>query len=226
MSTRLKSSLHDTRLSPPVLRARLAAGPDGHQHLLAPAVGLFRGALAPGELALPDQPIGVLEILGVAHHVLAPAGAGGLVLGEDTRVLAPTRVPVGFDDLLLALDPDATAAAAAAASSSAAVAGAATATGATVFCAPTSGRFYGRAGPGKPVFVSVGAILEHGQTVGLIEVMKTFSRVLYGGDRLPVPARVLRLLVADETDISQGDPLLEVEPLEASGDQNTKPHPA
>lgn len=224
MPTRLKSSLHDTRLSPPVLRARLAAGPDGHQHLLAPAVGLFRGALAPGELALPDQPIGVLEILNIAHHVLAPAGADDLVLGHDTRVIAPSRVPVGFDDLLLALDPAATAGAAA--SSSAAATGAITATGATVFCAPTSGRFYGRAGPGKPVFVSVGAVLEHGQTVGLIEVMKTFSRVLYGGDRLPVPARVLRLLVADETDISQGDPLLEVEPLEASGDPNTKPHPA
>jgi acetyl-CoA carboxylase biotin carboxyl carrier protein len=214
----VKNVALDARLSPPVLRARLAAGPDGRQRLLAPAVGLFRGAPDPGAIVGPDQPIGALEILGVVHHVLAPAGAGGLVIAAEgaTRGLAPARRPVGFDDLLLTLDPSATRGEFA--QGAAGPAAAVSASGAAVLRAPTSGRFYVRSGPGKPAFVSVGAVLEQGQTVGLIEVMKTFSRVLYGGDELPSRARVVRLCQTDESDVAQGDPLIEVEPADAAGD--------
>ncbi|MCY0988491.1 hypothetical protein OV203_15270 [Nannocystis sp. ILAH1] len=222
----VKNFVLDARLTPPVLRARLAAGPDGRQRLLAPGVGMFRGAPDPGMLVGPDQPIGALEILGVVHHVLAPVGAGGLVVApEDApRSSAPARRAVGFDDLLLVLDPSATRSESAA-NQSGPAAGPGISGGA-VLRAPTSGRFYVRSGPGKPAFVSVGAVLEPGQTVGLIEVMKTFSRVLYGGDALPSRARVVRICQADESDVAQGDPLLEVEPVDAADDQNTKPHPA
>jgi acetyl-CoA carboxylase biotin carboxyl carrier protein len=220
----VKNFVLDARLTPPVLRARLAAGPDGRQRLLAPGVGMFRGAPDPGMLVGPDQPIGALEILGVVHHVLAPAGASGLVVAADEapRGLAPARRPVGFDDLLLTLDPSATRSESAA--NQAGPAAGAGVSGAAVLRAPTSGRFYVRSGPGKPAFVSVGAVLEPGQTVGLIEVMKTFSRVLYGGDPLPARARVVRVCQADESDVAQGDPLLEVESADAAGDPNTKPH--
>ncbi|WAS93777.1 acetyl-CoA carboxylase biotin carboxyl carrier protein [Nannocystis punicea] len=222
----VKNFVLDARLTPPVLRARLAAGPDGRQRLLAPGVGMFRGAPDPGMLVGPEQPIGALEILGVVHHVLAPAGAGGLVVApeEAPRGPAPARRPVGFDDLLLTLDPSATRSESAA-NATGPVAGAG-ASGAAVLRAPTSGRFYVRSGPGKPAFVKAGDVLEAGQTVGLIEVMKTFSRVLYGGDTLPSRARVVRVCQADESDVAQGDPLLEVEPADAAVDQNTKPHPA
>jgi len=49
--------------------------------------------------------------------------------------------------------------------------------------------------------------------VGLIEVMKTFTHVPYhatGG--LPARARVVRWIVGESADVSEGDPLLEVEP--------------
>lgn len=222
----VKNFALDARLTPPVLRARLAAGPDGRQRLLAPGVGMFRSAPNPGALVGPDQAIGALEILGVVHHVLAPAGAGGLVVGPDEAPRAPAaaRRPVGFDDLLLTLDPSATRGDSAV--SQGGPAASATVSGAAVLRAPTSGRFYVRSGPGKPVFVGVGAVIEAGQTVGLIEVMKTFSRVLYGGDALPSRARVVRICQTDESDVAQGDPLIEVEPADAAGDQNTKPHPA
>lgn len=207
----LKNVALDARLSPPVLRARLVAGPDGHQRLLAPAVGLYRGARDPGTVVAPDQAIGALEILGVVHHLLAPAGAAGLVVADDTD-RARARRPVGFDDLLLTLDPSATPAELA--NTQAGPAGGITAQGAAVLRAPTSGRFYARPGPGKPPFVTEGAILERGQTVGLIEVMKTFSRVLYSGDDLPPRGRVVRICQNDESDVTQGDALLEVEPVE------------
>lgn len=213
----IKSVLQDSRVSPPVLRARLARGEDGALRLLSPAVGMYRGAPDPGALVLPDKPIGALEVLGVVHHVLAPAGAAGLVVSPPGPA---ARRPVAFDDLLLTLDPEAAHHGAGQASGPGATASAAQ-TGAAVFRAPTSGRFYGRPGPGKPAFVSVGAVIEHGQTIGMIEVMKTFSRVLYGGD-LPARARVRAILLADESDVAAGDALLE---LEALGDETAKPHP-
>lgn len=216
----IKSVLQDSRVSPPVLRARLARGEDGALRLLSPAVGMYRGAPDPGALVLPDKPIGALEVLGVVHHVLAPAGAAGLVTSLPGASTAARR-PVAFDDLLLTLDPEAAHAGAGQTSGPGASASAAQA-GAAVFRAPTSGRFYGRPGPGKPAFVSVGAVIEHGQTIGMIEVMKTFSRVLYGGDALPARARVRAILLADESDVAAGDALLE---LEALGDETAKPHP-
>jgi acetyl-CoA carboxylase biotin carboxyl carrier protein len=80
-----------------------------------------------------------------------------------------------------------------------------------VFRAPTSGRFYGRAAPDKPPFVVPGAQVTHGATICLIEVMKTFSRVTYGGSGLPDSARVVRVLVAEGADVNAGEPLLELE---------------
>lgn len=207
----LTLTTQDSRLSPPVLRARLAAGEEGRLCVRAPAVGLYRGAPAPGTLVAPGASIGALEILGVVHHLLVPDEPAGLVVGEAVRGIARARRPVAFDELLFELDPTATAVVGTNPGSRAGAADPAAAGGASVFRAPTSGRFYSRPGPGKPPFVSVGAVIEPGQTVGLIEVMKTFSRIHYGGDGLPPRARLVRILVADESDIAQGDPLLEVE---------------
>lgn len=205
----IKNVLEDSRLSPPTLRARVVQDEDGKLRLLSPAVGLYRGAPDPGALVLPERSIGLLEILGDAHHVLAPEGASGVVVADPGPGRA--RRPVAFDELLLTLDPEATTASRALQST----ADTAAATGgAAVFRAPTSGRFYCRPGPGKPAFVKVGDVVELGQPVGLIEVMKTFSRLHYGGTGLPARARIRALLRADESDVSAGEPLLEVEPVD------------
>jgi len=79
---------------------------------------------------------------------------------------------------------------------------------ALVFRAPTSGRFYGRPSPDKPAFVTAGAELATGTTVCLLEVMKTFHRVVYGGADLPPRVKVREVLVADGADVNAGDPLL------------------
>lgn len=202
----------DSRLHPPTLRARLVRLPDGKLRLEAPTVGLYRGAPRPGALVGPDQPIGQLEILGVLHHLLAPAEAAGLVLPPDRPATTPARRPVGHGDLLVLLDPDAVTAAAALGP------GASphnhSDAGALVFRAPTAGRFYTRPGPGKPPLIEPGTRVVHGQAVGLIEVMKTFSRLHYGGEGLPAPARVRAIIVKDEEDVAAGDALFELEPAE------------
>jgi acetyl-CoA carboxylase biotin carboxyl carrier protein len=59
----------------------------------------------------------------------------------------------------------------------------------------------------------VGDEIATGQTVALLEVMKTFNRLAYGGDGLPERARVKAVLVRDEADVEAGAPILELEPL-------------
>ena len=198
----------DSRLHPPTLRARLVRLADGKLRLEAPTVGLYRDPPRTGSLVAPDQPIGQLEILGVLHHLLAPAEAAGLVLPPETRD-NPRRRPVEYGSLLVLLDPEAVTAGA--------VQGPAighrgrAGTDAMVFRAPTAGRWYTRPGPGKPPLIEVGTLLEHGQAVGLIEVMKTFSRLHYGGEGLPTRARVRVIVVKDEEDVAAGDTLFELD---------------
>lgn len=204
----------DSRLHPPTLLARLVTLADGKLRLESPTVGLYREAPRPGTLVTPDAAIGQLEILGVLHHLLAPAGAAGVVLppAPGTPFAGLARRPVGHGDLLVALDPEAATAIAGVASSVAT----ASATGKLVFRAPTAGRWYTRPGPGKPALIEVGTEVRTGQAVGLIEVMKTFSRLHYnggerGGEGLPPLARIKAILIKDEEDVAAGDALFEVE---------------
>jgi acetyl-CoA carboxylase biotin carboxyl carrier protein len=79
------------------------------------------------------------------------------------------------------------------------------------FRSPSSGRFYLRPAPDKPLFVEVGAAIVRGQTIGLLEVMKTFNRIVFGGDGMPDQATVRRVIPADGADVSAGDALLELD---------------
>ncbi|MEX1363092.1 MAG: biotin/lipoyl-containing protein [Nannocystaceae bacterium] len=203
----MKRAHLDGRLFTPELTATVRRE-GGHVELLCPAVGRLREAPAAGSLVTPGAVIGQLEILGVQHRLRAPAEAMGIVLEREGPQVA--RRAVQWRDVLLRLDPEASPHHAAGPD---AVAGAsADATAGLVFASPLSGRYYARPGPDQPAFVSVGDIIETGRTVALLEVMKTFNRVTYGGDGLPARARVLAIGPADEDDVDEGDLLLRVEP--------------
>src|SRR5262249_1913313 len=45
---------------------------------------------------------------------------------------------------------------------------------------PIMGMFYAQPEPGAPPFVTLGAVVDEGTTVGLVEVMKTFNAVSAG----------------------------------------------
>ena len=199
----------DSRAQRQALTARLVALSDGRVALHAPAVGLWRGRPPAGALIRPGAPIGHLEVLGVLHELLAPPGAQGLVAaaaqGEEGAL---ARLPVAWGDRLLLLEPHVAADALARADE---VASRAPGHG-QVLRAPSSGRFYRRPAPDKPAFVAVGDLVHDGQVIGLLEVMKTFTRIHYGGADLPAPARVTALLAEDEADVAVGDPLIAVEP--------------
>ena len=72
--------------------------------------------------------------------------------------------------------------------------------------APIPGTFYRRPAPDQPVFASEGAAVAAGDTVGLIEVMKTFT---------PVTAEEAGTIVAfhveNEDAVMAGQPLYDIE---------------
>jgi acetyl-CoA carboxylase biotin carboxyl carrier protein len=175
--------------------------------LRAPSPGTFVPSIREGNLVAPGGAIGELVVLGRTATLIVPRGADAT--GIALR-LPPATHPVGYGDVLVALDPSLTLAHGAAHAPGAPGAPAATVEG-MVFCAPTSGRFYGRPAPDKPPFVTEGAQLAAGTTICLLEVMKTFHRVHYGGPGLPEIARVRRVLVAEGADVNAGDPLLALE---------------
>jgi acetyl-CoA carboxylase biotin carboxyl carrier protein len=168
---------------------------------------MFVPWIAPGDLVTPGSDLGELVVLGRASILVVPRS--GAVTGIALR-LPPAVHPVGYGDVLVELDPSLQRATGASPASSTAAAASDAAPG-LVFHAPTSGRFYVRPAPDKPPFVTEGTRLTAGTTVCMLEVMKTFHRVTYGGPGLPETARVRRVLIADGADVNAGDPLLALE---------------
>jgi acetyl-CoA carboxylase biotin carboxyl carrier protein len=178
----------------------------GRVRLLSPEVGFFTEALSHGAEVAPGDRAGSLLSLGRAFELRVPAGAAGVITSAPPDRV---RAPVGCGDVLYELAP----ASAAKSKGPRGDTSEATRGGALVLRSPQAGRFYHRPSPSDPTFVAVGATIEDGQPVGMIEVMKTFSHVPYrAGGGLPKRAKVARMLAADGADVKPGEPLLEVEP--------------
>ena len=180
------------------LVATIDRGRASRTALASPSPGVFRPAVRAHAWLAGGDVVGTLEVLGRRVALVVPRGIAGEV------ELDPTTRAVGYGDTLALVDAAARTAAAAANAfvpNPIEIAG-------LIFRAPTSGRYYGRPTPEKPPFVTVGAELVPGATVCLLEVMKTFNRVTYGG----APARVREVLVADGADVNADQPLLALDP--------------
>jgi acetyl-CoA carboxylase biotin carboxyl carrier protein len=196
--------VEDGRAFRRILVAKSVRLENGHVEIRSPAVGLWRHRPAPGALVMPGTHLGEIEVLGVLHELHADECCHGLVISESpTGRLA--RVPVDHGQVLVVLDPSASAVI-----NAEAEAEAGPDSYGLVFRAPSSGRFYSRPAPDKPPFVKEGQTLEEGSTVCLLEIMKTFHRIGYGGPDLPQQARVTRIVPEDGADVEIGDPILEL----------------
>ena len=172
--------------------------------LCAPEVGIFTACLPRGSALAPGQFAGSILVLRHECELVVPPGVFGIV--TSTR---PERVhePVGFGQLLYELAP-----LSAEGLDLETEEGAVESEQGLFIRSPQSGRFYQRPSPDADCLAPVGALLEAGQAIGLIEVMKTFTHLPYQpGAGLPERARVLRVLVEDASDVAKGDPLFLVE---------------
>jgi acetyl-CoA carboxylase biotin carboxyl carrier protein len=174
--------------------------------LSAQKPGLVRGLPAVGTVLRAGDALGELEVLGVVSPLVVPAGAHGAVVEVvgDGRA----KAAVGHGTTIVVLDP----ALGAQASAGGAVELETEGAHGLVFKTPLGGRYYARPSPGAEPFAKPGDVIETGATVALVEVMKTFHRLRYGGEGLPARAKIVRVLPTEGDDISRGTPLLELEP--------------
>ncbi|MEZ4248223.1 MAG: biotin/lipoyl-containing protein [Polyangiales bacterium] len=186
------------------VEAKVVAREDGTLALVAPKPAYWRDAPKKGAMIVPGASIGRLEVLGALEAFVAPKTAAGRVVEVYEPKLG--RRPVDAATVILVLDPNALGAGVeiVSASTSRAAEG-------LVFRAPMSGRLYHRPSPNDPAFVTVGQTIRTGETVGLLEVMKTFNRVTFGGDDLPASAKVKAIVAEDGADLEAGDVILVLE---------------
>jgi biotin carboxyl carrier protein len=76
----------------------------------------------------------------------------------------------------------------------------------TTIAAPIPGTFYHRPAPDQPPFKQAGDAVAAGETIGLIEVMKTFNAVT-----AELAGTLVRYLVEHEEPVMAGEPLYEIE---------------
>ena len=79
--------------------------------------------------------------------------------------------------------------------------------------APTDGVFYRSPALDAKPYVDVGDRVTTGQAVGLIEVMKTFNPIAYGGAGLPDEAEIVAVLATDGQEVRAGQALFVVKTL-------------
>ncbi len=72
---------------------------------------------------------------------------------------------------------------------------------------PMIGTFYRQAGPGKPIFVSVGDEITPGSVVCIIEAMKLFNEI-----ESEIKGTIVKVLVEDASPVEFDQPLFLVEP--------------
>jgi len=170
----------------------------------APAVGVVDAIPRVGLYVNPAEPFLVLRILGRQHLVQLPRDVQGRV---TEQLVTGTTVPVEFNQPLFRLGLGAEAASEAAAAAGG-VAGAAGGSDLIPVPSPSEGIFYRKPSPDSPAYVEVGSKVSQGTVLGLVEVMKSFNQITYGGPALPESGTVEKILVEDSEEVTFGQPLV------------------
>lgn len=180
----------------------------------SPVVAMADGAPKPGAFLNPLDRVIALKILHQRYALRLPRD----VQGRIVEALIPNAfTPVAYDQPLARLDPRAAqggdparGGAAVGAAGAAADAGEA---GWIHITAPSEGIFYRRPTPDAPAYVEPGAPVAHGTVLGLVEVMKCFNQITYGGPGLPARGEIVKVLAEDAAEVQFGQELFWVKPL-------------
>jgi acetyl-CoA carboxylase biotin carboxyl carrier protein len=198
------------------LIARVRADENDPEMLLVacPVVGMADGAPRAGVFLNPFDQIITVKILNQRYVLRLPRDVHGRV----TEVFIPNSyTPVAYGEPIARLDPRALAGGEADATGATGAAGGAGATGAgdlIAIEAPSEGIFYRRSSPDAPPYVDVGSEITTGGVLGLVEIMKCFNQITYGGPGLPERGRVEAILAEDAAEVRFGQILFRIKPLE------------
>ena len=147
--------------------------------------------------------LGTLDILNTRHAVVVPAGSEGVVVS----VRAAGGVEYCGSLLVLGSSGERPV------TDKPALAGAGTeAEEGYAVTSPIDGIFYNRPTPEEPPFVTEGDRVGSGQTLGLIEVMKTFNPVRLEGPGAPEAGTVVSVAVSGRQEVAAGDLLFVIQP--------------
>ncbi len=184
-----------------------AKDPNGGTILSAPTVGVWSAQPKDGAYVQPGSRVGTLTQLRRRFVLVVPDGVTGRVTIEGR----PQGIaPVEYGETLLRVTPlagrdsgiDSGPPAATPASEAGLAVG-----------APTDGVFYRSPAIDAKPYVVAGDRIRTGQPVGLIEVMKTFNPIAYGGAGFPDEAEIVEVLAVDGQEVRAGQALVVVKTL-------------
>jgi biotin carboxyl carrier protein len=182
------------------LVALVEPAPEGGILVRSPGVGVYGQTPRTGEILSAGSRAGRLTTLGRTVDLILPPGTTGRVAEHR---LPNRRDPVAYGQELLRL----AAVEAGDSQDDAALAGAGAGVaeglpeGTFAVTSPTHGMFYRRASPDAPLYVEEGQVVEQGTTLALVEVMKCFSAIAYGGDDRPARAEIVQVRADDGAEV-------------------------
>jgi acetyl-CoA carboxylase biotin carboxyl carrier protein len=197
---------NDTRLE---VIVEESDGDRGELLVKSPAVGTFGGAPRAGEVLVGCSRVGRLTSLGRTVSLVMPRSTSGRVA---ERILHNRRDPVDYGQVLVRLVPVEQVDVGQGATNEESTAASGLPEGSYAVISPTHGIFYRRPRPDEPPYVEAGQVIEEGTTLALVEVMKCFSAITYGGTGLPSRAEVVEVRADDSAEVQSEQILFVVKP--------------
>ncbi len=175
----------------------------------SPAVGHYSSAPRVGEMVVGGSHVGCLTTLGRRVDLVVPRGVTGRVV---ERKLATRSEAVEYGQVLLRLAPIEGSDEGDVSDVSPGGVSEDLPEGTLAVRSSIHGMFYHRPRPDEPAYVEIGQIVEIGTTLGLVEVMKCFSAIVYGGPDLPTRAEIVEFRAEDGAEVEADQVLFVVRP--------------
>ena len=181
--------------------------------ITSPVVGMADGAPKAGVFLNPFDRIITMKILNERYVLRLPRD----VHGRLAEIFIPNAYPpVAYGQPIARLDPRVLEAGAGGSDGPSAEAGAtgqAEEAGLITIQAPSDGIFYRRPSPDSPTYVEVGSQVASGSILGLVEIMKCFHQITYGGLDLPEKGKIAKILAEDASEVRFGQVLFQIKPM-------------
>ena len=189
--------------------ARVQEQEDGTFLVCSPGVGVVDAVPHRGIYLNPMECFLRLRVLNHWQSVMLPHDVKGWVA---ERFVEQTHHPVEYNQPLVRLKPGMEAPGDAAGGDRGGEEGKLPDSGLIKVEAPSEGIFYRRPGPDSPSYVELGSEVTTGMVLGLVEVMKSFNQILYGGPGFPERGTVARIGAEDSEDVAFGQMLFLIKP--------------